>query len=278
MGDSNKRRSQKSTFNPDRSEPLPGQESFGFAQDGPDGSVAADVRADVDPTANGQPDDPIAPAATSTPPPGQDIPGWDELPADVRERLLKARRDPTQPAPIKVAKQAQIVRLAGPAADDVFRTYHDPLIGWFDVHAVTVRKASGRRTYLVGERALTNPIVAQRARAAVAILIVTTEEIANVWVLSRPDSVTAESSYPYDQVKWECAEAARKSWVTLAWNQDRRVHQWSTVDLTGQPNNAPVWPGGHPLLVIEKAIATAFIDDPYFPEFKYLLDKNTTRT
>jgi hypothetical protein len=265
----------KTSPDPGSSAPSPGQESFAFPQDDPDGSATPDVRADVDPTTNGQPDGPMGPAATPTPPPGLDIPGWNELPADVRERLLKARRDPTQPAPIKIAKQAQIVRVAGPAADDVFRTYPDPLIGWFDVYAVTIRKSSARRTYLVGERALTNPTVAQRARAAVAVLIVTSEEIASVWVLPNPDVVTAEPSYPFDQAKWQCAEAARTSWVTLAWNQDQRSHQWSTVDLTGQPNNTPAWPGGHPLIVIEKAIAAVFIDDPNFPEFKYLLDKST---
>src|SRR5262245_1071529 len=58
-----------------------------------------------------------------------DIPGFDVLPADVRERLLKARRDPTKSGPVLVKKQSQMIRVGPPGADDIFRTYPDVNLG-----------------------------------------------------------------------------------------------------------------------------------------------------
>jgi hypothetical protein len=251
--------------------PLPGQTSFLIDQDTPNGEVTHDEPAPH--TVSSLQDQPALQARV-------DIPGFEDLPADVRERLLKARRDPTKAGPVKVARQAQVIRTGAPGADDIFRTYHDPLVGWFDVYTVAIKKgfdqSTNKKLYLVGENALKNPAVAQRARAGVAILTVTTENIVGVWVINRPDMVAAENSYPYDQVKWECAEAARTSWVTFAWNKELGIHQWSVINLDGQPNAIPIWPAEHPLVLIERAIATVFVDDPEFPEFKHLIVKKAS--
>jgi hypothetical protein len=175
----------------------------------------------------------VAPIETNGEPLATDIPGFERLPVDVRERLLKARRDPTKSEPVRVTKQAQVIRVGTPGEDDIFRTHPDPALGWFDVRTVTIKKtlgqAANKKVYLVGENALKNPAVAQRARAGVAILTVTTENIVAVWVLQRPDMVAAEESYPYDKVKWECAEAAKANWVTICWNKHLGIHQWSVI-------------------------------------------------
>jgi hypothetical protein len=219
----------------------------------------------------GAPDAQPAPSNRIGPP---DIPGIEDLPPDVRERLRKARRDPTKPEPAKLIKQAQAIRVGSPAADDLFRTCPDET-GWFPVHTVVVKRgfeqAARKKVFLVGPAALTNPAVAERARPAVAILTVTAENIAGVWVLAKPDMVAAENSYPYDQAKWECAQCARANWVTLRWDKEQGIHRWSVVDLTGQPNDIPVWPAEHPLILIDRAISTCFIDDPDFGEFKNLV-------
>jgi hypothetical protein len=207
-----------------------------------------------------------------------DIPGFEALPADVRERLAKARRDPTQAEPLAVVKKAQAIRVGTPGADDIFRTYPDP-IGWFDVNLVAIKKGFGqnasKKVYLVGEAALTNPAVAQRARAAVAILTTTTEGLAAVWVVPKPSMIAAPDSYPYDLPRWECAEAARADWVTFAWNKDRGMHEWSVIKLDGHPGAVPAWPEEHPLVLIDRAIATVFVDDPGFPEFQNLLTRSS---
>jgi hypothetical protein len=209
-----------------------------------------------------------------------DIPGFEDLPADVRERLQKARRDPSRPEPVRVIRQSQVVRVGAPGADDIFRTHADPRVGWFDVQTVAIKKGFGqavnKKVILVGENALKNPAVAQRARPGVAILTLTTENIVGVWVIQRPDIVAAEASYPYDVVKWQCAEAARVDWVTFAWNKDLGIHQWSTINLDGQPNATPIWPAEHPLILIERAISAVFIDEPDFPEFKHLMIKKSS--
>jgi hypothetical protein len=221
----------------------------------------------------------MSPEQTNDEPLVTDIPGFEGLPADVRERLLKARRDPTKVAPVSVTRQAQAIRVGVPGEDDIFRTYYDLLLGWFPVTSVTIKKGFGQATrkkvYLVGQNALKNPAVAQRVRAGMAILTVTTEGIPGVWVLQRPDMVAAEASYPYDDIKWRCAEAGRKDWVTLAWNKDLGIHQWSVINLDGQPNATPAWPAEHPLLLIERAITQEFIDDPDFPDFKHLMVKGS---
>jgi hypothetical protein len=221
-----------------------------------------------------------ASAETNGEPLAIDIPGLESLPADVRERLLKARRDPTKSEPVRVTKQAQVIRVGAPGEDDIFRTHPDPALGWFDVRTVTIKKGFGqpanKKVYLVGENALKNPAVAQRARAGVAILTVTTENIVAVWVIQRPDMVDAEASYPYDKVKWECAEAAKANWATFCWNQQLGIHQWSVINLEGQPNATPNWPAEHPLVLIDRAIATVFIDDPDFAEFRHLLVKKSS--
>jgi hypothetical protein len=214
---------------------------------------------------------PSEPSATAPSDPSAiDIPGFNDLPVDVRERLLKARRDPTKAEPIRIIKQAQTIRVAPPEKDDIFRTYPDVRIGWFDVHIVTIKKAASRRQYLVGENALKNPAVAQRGRAGVAILTTTTEGTAGVWVIHRPNIIAAQRSYPFDSTKWLCAQSAKQDWVIFAWNQELQVHQWQTIDLTGQPNEKPVWPAEHPLVLIDRAIASIFVDDPDFADFKYL--------
>jgi hypothetical protein len=214
-------------------------------------------------------------SVASDPAPASDIPGIEGLPADVRERLKRARRDPTAAEELKVKGRARVIQVGSPEGDDIFRTHPDRDAGWWDVHVVAIRKgfgkAAGRRTYLVGSKALENPAVAQRARAGVAILTVTSEGDAGVWVIQVPDMVAAEGSYPYDQVKWECAEAARGDWVSLAWNKEQGIHQWQVVDLSGQPNAVPVWPDEHPLVLIDRAIASVFVDDPDFVEFKKLI-------
>jgi hypothetical protein len=208
-----------------------------------------------------------------------DIPGSEDLPADVRERLLKARRDPTKAAPVKVTRQAQVIQVGAPGEDDIFRTYHDS-VGWFPVHIVAIKKGFGmagsKKVYLVGDNALKNVAVAQRVRDGVAILTVTTESIFSVWVIGRPDMVAAPASYPYDIVKWQCAEAAMTNWVSFAWNKELGIHQWSVINLDGQPNATPVRPAEHPLVLIDRAIAPEFVDDPDFPEFKHLVVKKTS--
>jgi hypothetical protein len=226
----------------------------------------------VDPTTNGQAPESIDPATNGQGP--VDIPGFEDLPPDVRTRLAKARRDPTQAEPLAVVKKAQAIRVGAPGANDIFRTYPDAT-GWFDVNLVTIKKGFDQNTrkkvFLVGEVALANPAVAQRARAAVAILTVTTEGLPAVWVIPKPSLITAPDSYPYDQPRWECAEAARVRWVTFAWNKERGLHEWSVINLDGLPGSQPTWPAEHPLVLIDRAIAGVFVDDPDFPEFQNLL-------
>jgi hypothetical protein len=212
-------------------------------------------------------------AATPTPPPALDIPGCEDLPADVRERLRKARRDPTTAAALKVNRQSRAIRVESPSPDDLFRVHPDPETGCLDVHVVWVKKTGNRRMYLVGDKALTNPAVAERARPGVALLTVTAEGVVGVWVIAVPDMAAAEGSYPFDSAKWDCAWAARDSWVTFAWDKEQGIHRWNAVDLDGQPNERPAWPAEHPLVLIDRAIASVFVDDPDFPEFKGLVTR-----
>jgi hypothetical protein len=90
-----------------------------------------------------------------------DLPEFEGVPASVKERLLKARRDPTEPEPPPVAKRSQAVRLGAPGKADIFRTYPIPNRGWFDVAVLIVRKGfddsggdssrGSKRLYLVGD-------------------------------------------------------------------------------------------------------------------------------
>jgi hypothetical protein len=207
-----------------------------------------------------------------------DIPGFEDLPSDVRERLLKARRDPTQPSAAAGPPPKVPVRVGAPARDDIFRTYPDGS-GWLTVNVVTIKKGLGqdvkKKTYLVGDEAMKNPAVAERVRAGYAILTITAEGITGVWIINKPDRIGYESSYPYDQPKYEAAESARARWTTIAWDNDKGGHQWQPIDLGGQPNEKPVWPGEHPMMLIDRAIASVFVDDPDFAEFKHLTVKRS---
>jgi hypothetical protein len=166
------------------------------------------------------------------------------------------------------------VRVGSPGADDIFRTHPDPRIGWLDVNIITIKKGFGqdvrKKTYLAGPESMKNPAVMERMRAGYAILTVTAEGVPAVWVIARPDRYAYEMSYPFDQTKIEAAEAARQGWVTLAWDREKGGHRWSVIDISGQPNAVPVWPGEHPMIVIDRAIAPILIDDPNFVEFKHL--------
>jgi hypothetical protein len=201
-----------------------------------------------------------------------DIPGFDGLPAEVRGRLLKARRDPTQDSPTKSTKQPSLVRIDKPKEDDIFRTYPDPEVGWFPVHLFKVKKAGNEKLYLVGEAALANHVVGQRSRDGVAILAVTMEGHPFVWVLDRPDAIVSPRGYPYHERKWQCATIARTEWVTIAWNEETREHDWEIVRFKDdEPAPVPAWPAEHPLAAIDRAIQEIFVDDPDFKEFRRLV-------
>jgi hypothetical protein len=49
------------------------------------------------------------------------------------------------------------------------------------------------------------------------------------------------------------------------------------IDLSGQPNEIPSWPAEHPLILIDRAIESVFVDDPDFPEFRHLSSQKTDR-
>jgi hypothetical protein len=221
----------------------------------------------------------VAPDVQANGQPAPDIPGWEALPEDVRERLRKIRRDPQAPETAKVIKQVTSIRVGRPAADDIFRTHPDP-VGWFDVNAVAIKKGFGqagdKKLYLVGPGAMENVVVAQRARAGCAILTLTSEGVVAVWVLLRPNAAVAPDSLPYDQPKWDCAEAARADWVTFAWNSAIGAHQWSVVNLDGHPGAVPRWPEEHPLVLIDRAIQAVTVNDPEFAEFKNLMAKKAS--
>jgi hypothetical protein len=244
---------------------------------------AAENQAALD---NGQHVDPVGPdpgavdfqggssriVSTLVMPSTADIPGFNGLPLEVRERLLKARRDPTQDSPVKSTKQPSLVRIDKPKEDDIFRTYPDPQIGWFPVHLFKVKKAGNEKLYLVGEAALANRVVGQRARDGVAILAVTMEGHPFVWVLDRPDAIASPKGYPYHERKWQCATIARTEWVTIAWNEKAREHDWEIVRFKDdEPAPVPAWPAEHPLAAIDRAIQEIFVDDPDFEEFRNLV-------
>jgi hypothetical protein len=48
------------------------------------------------------------------------------------------------------------------------------------------------------------------------------------------------------------------------------------INLDGHPNATLAWPAEHPLILIERAIAAVFVDDPDFAEFKNLMVKKSS--
>jgi hypothetical protein len=112
--------------------------------------------------------------------------------------------------------------------------------------------------------------VKQRVRHGHAILITTTEGNFGVWVITRPNKFVAPRSHPYDEAKLACAEAGRTSWVHLEYNDEKGIHEWEIIPPEDVPNAILVWPDEHPLVVIDRAIQTIFVDDPNFPDFQNL--------
>jgi hypothetical protein len=213
-----------------------------------------------------RPVEPAAPAPTAC-----DIPGFDDLPADVRERLLKIRRDPTQPDEVSGPPPQIPVRVGNPGRDDIIRTY-PTAAGWLDVHVVNVKKGMGNdtETYLVSGAALTNPAVRERARPGWAILTLTAEGVVAVWIIKKPDQVHYKMGYSYDHPKYEAATAARTEWVTVSYDAGIGGHRWQVIDLSGNVNANPKWPAEKPMVLIFRAIEAIHIEDPAFEGFKYL--------
>jgi hypothetical protein len=209
--------------------------------------------------------------------PGIDLPGFEDLPADVRARIASCYVDPTSPEPAKIPQQVHAIRVGAPSRDDVIRTYHDETIGWLSVRTVVVKKGMGqsvnKKVYLVGPKAIENPAVAQRVRVGRAVLTVNSEGVAAVWMVYPPDAVNYEHQYPYDLAKWEAAQRAKTDWVNIYWEADKG-HKWSVVDLQGQPNERPVWPSESPLILIDRATKDLLVNDPDHPDFKSLIVKS----
>src|SRR5262249_4937999 len=154
-----------------------------------------------------------------------------------------------------------------PRKDDIFRTYPDKGAGWWPVRILEIDRGMGsnsnhKKTYLIGRDALANPVVAERARHGYAILVVTAEAHPAGWMIRVPDEAEYESTYKFDRLKWDCAERGMTEWVNLAWKQKERAHEWRVIDLSGQANEQPVWPGEHPLVLIDRAIESQTINDP----------------
>jgi hypothetical protein len=209
--------------------------------------------------------------------PGIDLPGFEDLPADVRARLASCYVNPTSPEPAKIRQQVYAIRVGAPGRDDVIRTYPDETIGWLSVRTVTVNKgmnqSNNKKLYLVGPKAIENPAVAQRVRVGHAVLSVNSEGVAGVWLIFPPDA-NYERQYPYDAVKWEAAQKAKTDWVNFQWDDQKRIHNWFIVDLKGQPNERPVWPSEPPLILIDRATKDILVNDPDHPDFKSLIVKS----
>jgi hypothetical protein len=209
--------------------------------------------------------------------PGVDLPGFEDLPADVRARLASCYVDPTTPEAAKIPQQVDAIRVGAPGCDDAIRTYPDERLGWLPVRTVTVRKGMGqsvnKKVYLVGPKAIENPAVAQRVRVGRAVLTVNSEGVAGVWLIYPPDAVNYERQYPFDAAKWEAAQRAKTDWVNIYWDGDKGF-TWSVVDLKGQPNERPVYPSESPLILIDRATKALLVDDPEHPDFKSLIVKS----
>jgi hypothetical protein len=209
--------------------------------------------------------------------PGVDLPGFADLPADVRARLASCYVDPTSPEAAKIPQQADAIKVGAPGRDDVIRTYRDERIGWLSVRTVIVKKglgqSIGKKLYLVGPKAIENPAVAQRVRLGRAVLTVNSEGVAGVWLIYPPDAINYDRHYPFDAAKWEAAQKAKTDWVNIYWDGEGG-HKWSVVDLRGQPNERPVWPSGSPLILIDRATKGLLVDDPDHPDFKSLIVKS----
>jgi hypothetical protein len=197
------------------------------------------------------------------------------LPEDVRRRLLAIRSDPTEAGPPGFKGRTDTIQVGSPSEDDVFRTYEDKSLGWYGIRTVVIKKGfkgtGSKQTFVVGPNALANPAVAERVRRGFAILVLTSEGNVGVWILMEPDAILAPRSYPYDQAKMECAEAARYAPCRIRYDQERNAHEWRTLDAGRYPDVRWAWPSEPALVLIDRAVYPLTIDRPDHPEFAHLL-------